>query len=92
MTVESATDTDVFLAFLDQVLCPQLSAGQIVVMDNLRAHKVEAVREKIEATGATLLYLPPYSPDFTLLKSAGPKSNRSFAVSKPALRKLWIRQ
>jgi transposase len=64
MTVEASTDTDVFLAFLDQVLCPKLRAGQIVVMDNLRTHKVAAVREKIEATGATLLYLPPYSPDF----------------------------
>jgi len=49
MTVEAATDTDVFLAFLDQVLCPQLRPGQIVVMDNLSAHKVAAVRAKIEA-------------------------------------------
>lgn len=73
MTVESSTDTDVFLAFLDQVLCPQLHAGQIVVMDNLRAHKVEAVREKIEATGAALLYLPPYSPDFNPIEKCWAK-------------------
>lgn len=73
MTVESSTDADVFLAFLDQVLCPQLRAGQIVVMDNLRAHKVAAVQDKIEATGATLLYLPPYSPDFNPIEKCWAK-------------------
>ncbi len=64
MTIEEATDGDVFLAYLEQVLCPKLEAGQLVIMDNLRAHKVEGVREKIEARGARLVYLPPYSPDF----------------------------
>ncbi len=64
MTVESPTDGDVFLAYLEQVLCPRLEPGQIVVMDNLGAHKVQGVRELIEATGAQLRYLPPYSPDF----------------------------
>lgn len=73
MTVESATDADVFLTFLDQVLVPQLRAGQIVVMDNLRAHKVAQVREKIEATGAHLLYLPPYSPDFNPIEQCWAK-------------------
>lgn len=73
MTVESSTDTEVFLAFLDQVLCPQLRAGHIVVMDNLRAHKVPAVREKIEATGAGLLYLPPYSPDLNPIEQCWAK-------------------
>ena len=63
MTVESPTDGDVFLAYLEQVLCPRLEPGQIVVMDNLGAHKVPGVRELIEATGAQLRYLPPYSPD-----------------------------
>ena len=64
MTVEAPTDGDVFLAFTQQVLCPKLKSGQTVVMDNLAAHKVAGVREAIEATGARLLYLPPYSPDF----------------------------
>lgn len=64
MPIEEATDGDVFLAYLEQVLCPKLEAGQLVIMDNLRAHKVEGVREKIEARGARLVYLPPYSPDF----------------------------
>jgi len=64
MTIEAATDAEVFLAYVEQVLCPRLRAGHVVVMDNLAAHKVAGVREKIEATGARLIYLPPYSPDF----------------------------
>jgi transposase len=84
MTVESATDADVFLTFLDEVLVPQLRAGQIVAMDNLRAHKVAQVREKIEATGAHLLYLPPYSPDFNPIE-------KCWAKIKQALRSLKAR-
>jgi transposase len=64
MSVEAATDGDVFLAYLEHVLCPQLKPGQLVVMDNLGAHKVDGVRKLIEQTGASLCYLPPYSPDF----------------------------
>ena len=73
MTVESSTDGDVFLAYLEQVLCPQLQPGQIVVMDNLAAHKVPGVRELIEATGAQLWYLPPYSPDFNPIEQCWSK-------------------
>lgn len=73
MTIESSTDRDVFLAYLDQVLCPQLQPGQIVVMDNLAAHKVAGVRERIERAGASLLYLPPYSPDFNPIEQAWSK-------------------
>ena len=64
MTIEAATDGDIFLAYLDQVLCPRLRRGDVVVMDNLAAHKVAGVRERIEAVGAEVLYLPPYAPDF----------------------------
>ena len=64
MVIEAPTDGDVFLAYLEHVLCPQLKPGQIVVMDNLAAHKVAGVQELIGAAGASLLYLPPYSPDF----------------------------
>ena len=63
-SVESSTDGDVFLAYLDEVLCPRLQPGQVVVMDNLSAHKVAGVRQRIEATGAELRYLPSYSPDY----------------------------
>jgi len=63
MTIESPTDGDVFLDYLEQVLCPRLQPGQVVIMDNLSAHKVGGIRPLLEAQGAELLYLPPYSPD-----------------------------
>ncbi len=59
-----------FLAYVHQVLGPELKPGDIVVMDNLPAHKVSGVREAIEAAGARLLYLPPYSPDFNPIEMA----------------------
>lgn len=73
MTIEAATDADVFQAFVDQVLCPRLRPGQIVVMDNLSAHKAAAVRQRIEAVGASLLYLPPYSPDLNPIEKCWSK-------------------
>jgi transposase len=73
MTVEAATDREIFLAFLDEVLCPKLRAGHMVIMDNLSAHKVDGVRERIEACGASLLYLPPYSPDLNPIEKAWSK-------------------
>jgi transposase len=69
MTIEAPTDGDIFLAYLDQVLCPQLKPGQMVILDNLAAHKVEGVRQRIETAGARLRYLPPYSPDFNPIES-----------------------
>lgn len=62
-TVDAATDADVFLAFVNEALVPALGPGQVVVMDNLSAHKVSGVREAIEGAGCRLVYLPPYSPD-----------------------------
>ena len=53
-----------FVAYIEQILSPSLKPGDIVVLDNLSAHKVAGAREAIEAAGARLLYLPPYSPDF----------------------------
>ena len=73
MTVEAPTEGDVFLPYVEQVLCPRLRPGQVVVMDNLPAHKVEGVRGRIEAVGAELLYLPPYSPDFNPIEQAWSK-------------------
>jgi len=78
-TVESPTDGDVFLAYLDAVLCPCLRPGQIVIADNLSAHKVDGVRERIETAGATLLYLPPYWPTSIPSRKHGPKSNSTSA-------------
>ena len=73
MTIGEATDGDIFLAYLEQVLCPRLRPGQVVIMDNLSAHKVAGVREGIEAVGARLVYLPPYSPDFNPIEQAWSK-------------------
>jgi transposase len=73
MTIEEATDGDIFLAFVQQVLCPALKPGDVVVMDNLSSHKAAAVRLSIEKVGAELLYLPPYSPDMNPIEKAWAK-------------------
>jgi transposase len=73
MTIEAATDREIFLAYLDHVLCPQLRPGDVVVMDNLSSHKVAGVRERIEAVGAHVPYLPPYSPDLNPIEKAWSK-------------------
>jgi transposase len=65
MTIDGATDAEVFRAYVEHVLGPTLTPGDIVIMDNLRAHKVAGIRERIEASGARLIYLPPYSPDLS---------------------------
>lgn len=70
MTVESATDGEIFLTYLEQVLCPKLTWGAVVIMDNLSAHKVEGIRELLEGCGARLIYLPPYSPDLNPIEKA----------------------
>jgi DDE superfamily endonuclease len=67
---------DAFLAYVEQVLAPTLIPGDIVVMDNLSAHKLPAIRQAIEAAGAKLLYLPPYLPDFNRSSSSSPSSKR----------------
>lgn len=82
MTVEAATDREIFLTYLEQVLCPQLRPGDVVVMDNLSSHKVKGVREKIEAAGATLLYLPPYSPDLNPIEKAWAKLKQLLRAAK----------
>jgi transposase len=85
MTIESPTDGDVFLAYLEQVLCPRLRPGQIVVMDNLSAHKHAQVRMLIEQTGAELLYLPPYSPDFNPIEKCWAKIKECLRAAKARL-------
>jgi transposase len=82
MTIEAATDGDIFLAYLEQVLCPQLRPGDVVVMDNLSAHKVAGVRELIQATGAELRYLPPYSPDFNPIEKCWSQVKQRLRASK----------
>ena len=89
MTIEAPTDGEIFLAYLEEVLCPQLQPNDVVVMDNLAAHKVEGVRGLIAARGAQLLYLPPYSPDFNPIEKCWAKVKQLLrgakARSLPAL-------
>ena len=82
MTIEAATDREIFLAYLDEVLCPKLRHGDVVVMDNLSSHKVNGVRERIEAAGAQLLYLPPYSPDLNPIEKAWAKLKQLLRAAK----------
>lgn len=65
MTIVGSVNTDVFVTYLLDVLVPQLWAGAIVVMDNLRVHHADRVHQAIESAGAKLVFLPPYSPDLS---------------------------
>ena len=78
--IDGPMNGNVFLAYVEQVLAPSLQPGDIVVLDNLSAHKVTGIRQAIEAAGARLLYLPPYSPDFNPIEQL-------FAKLKALLRK-----
>ncbi len=80
MVLDGAMNGDAFIAYVEQVLVPELTKGDVVVMDNLPAHKVTGVRIAIEAAGATLRYLPAYSPDFNPIENA-------FSKLKARLRK-----
>jgi transposase len=70
LVVEGSTNGAVFETYLEDVLLPTLERGQVVVMDNLSAHKGERVRELIEGKGCQLIYLPPYSADFNPIEQA----------------------
>jgi transposase len=86
MTVEGATDGDVFRAYVQEVLSPTLAAGDHVVLDNLGAHKVEGVRAAIEARGARLLYLPPYSPDLNPIERCWSKIKTTLRAAQARTR------
>jgi transposase len=81
MTIEGAVDGAAFEQYVEQILAPTLQPRQIVIMDNLQAHKQAAVRAAIEAVGARVLFLPSYSPDFTPAELA-------ISVIKQALRRV----
>ena len=84
MVMDGAMDGAAFSTYAASFLAPSLGAGDVVVLDNLSAHKVRGVREAISKAGATLLYLPPYSPDFNPIEQA-------FAKLKALLRKAAAR-
>lgn len=73
ITIDAATDGDVFLAFVEQQLVPNLRPGDLVVMDNLNAHKGPKVLAAIRAVGADVLFLPPYSPEYNPIEKAWAK-------------------
>jgi transposase len=87
LTVEGASTALVFEAYVEQVLMPSLCPGQVVVMDNLGAHRPKRVRELIEGRGCELVYLPAYSPDYNPIEEA-------FAKIKNLLRKAatWTKE
>jgi transposase len=82
--IEGAMDTATFEWYIREQLAPTLRPGQVVVLDNLSAHKAATIREAIEARGCELLFLPPYSPDFTPIEQA-------FSKLKAILRGLGAR-
>ena len=84
MILDGPMDGDAFRAYVAHLLVPELKPGDMVVMDNLPAHKVSGVRRAIKTAGATLRYLPPYSPDFNPIELA-------FAKLKALLRKAAAR-
>jgi transposase len=84
MAVEGSTDKEVFEAYVERVLAPTLEAGQVVIMDNLPAHKPAGVRELIEERGCELIYLPAYSPDLNPIEEA-------FSQIKAMLRRVGAR-
>jgi transposase len=82
MTIEEATDGDIFRAYVKHVLCAVLEPGDVVVMDTLSSHKVSGVRQMIEKTGAEVLYLPPYSPDLNPIEKAWSKLKKILRDAK----------
>ncbi len=70
MVVEGSTDAEAFKVYVEHFLAPALKEGQVVVLDNLGAHKPQRIRELIEARGAEVLFLPPYSPDLNPIEEA----------------------
>jgi transposase len=80
LVIDGAMNGETFRAYIEQFLAPTLAPGDIVIMDNLPSHKVTGVRDAIEARGASLIYLPPYSPDLNPIEQA-------FAKLKALLRK-----
>ena len=84
MVLNGPINGELFQDYVDQVLVPELGPGDVVVMDNLGSHKGAGVRTAIEAVGASLLYLPPYSPDFNPIENA-------FSKLKAMLRKAAAR-
>jgi transposase len=90
MAVEGSTTKKVFETYVEHFLAPALKSRQIVVMDNLSAHKGDRVRKLIKDRGCQLLYLPPYSPDLNPIEEAFSKVNRSLRVIGARTREVLV--
>ncbi len=80
MTLNGSVGASAFLSYVTEVLAPQLWAGAIVVMDNLKVHHADSVRTAIEGVGARVVFLPPYSPDLSPIELCWSFSNSSCAL------------
>jgi hypothetical protein len=89
LSVEGPTTARVFETYVEKVLLPSLKEGQIVVMDNLSAHRPKRIRELIEQHGCELVYLPSYSPATTRSKKRLPRSRTSYARLRPGPKRHW---
>jgi transposase InsO family protein len=89
LSVEGATTSRVFETYVEKVLAPDLEEGQIVVMDNLSAHRPKRVRELIEQRGCELVYLPTYSPDYNPIEERLPRSRTYYARPRPGPKRPW---
>ena len=91
MVLDGPMNGDAFRAYVEQILVPELNKGDVVIMDNLPAHKVGAIRTMSEDAGARLLYLPPYSPDFNPIEMAYSKLNAMLRkASARIIKELWL--
>ena len=90
MVTDGPMDGEMFLAYVREFLCPTLQPGDIVILDNLSSHKVSGVEEAVRATGATLLYLPPYSPDLNPIEKLFSKLKALLRkAAKRSIDELW---
>src|ERR1700729_708488 len=89
MVLDGPMNGEAFLAYVEQALVPELRPGDIVIMDNLPAHKVHGVRQAIEAAGASLRYRPPYSPDFNPIEIAFAKLKAALRAGARTIPDLW---
>lgn len=91
LVIEGAMDSMVFCGYVEHMLAPTLTAGDVVVMDNLASHKAQGVQQLIEAAGARVRYLPPYSPDFNPIESMWSKVKQSLRTAAARTQQRLVR-
>jgi len=90
LVIDGALNGELFRAYVEQHLAPQVSPGDVLILDNLSCHKVAGVRDALQRVGAEVLYLPPYSPDFNPIEQAFSKLKRLLRTAAPrTVEALW---